>query len=69
MQSGGSVAEIYPLLREVLSQSQREALLKHSCSPFTNGMEDPYIKLLKQAFASARLEEPLAQVSYAESRT
>ena len=63
--SRGTVAEMYPLLRQVLSHSQRRALVK-DCA---DSMPDPYVSLLSKALASNRLEDPLAQVSYAEAST
>jgi len=63
--SRGTVAEMYPLLRQVLSRSQRQALVKNC----PDGMIDPYVSLLSKALASNRLKDPLAQVSYAEAAT
>ena len=65
LSSRGTIAEMYPLLRQVLSRSQRQALVK-DCA---DGMTDPYVSLLSKALASNRLEDPLAQVSYAEAST
>ena len=63
--SRGTVAEMYPLLRQVLSHSQRRALVKD----WHDSMPDPYVSLLKKALVSNRVESPLAQVSYAEAST
>ncbi len=69
LESGGNIAETYPLLRQVLSQSQRKALVSDSRLLFPEGMADPYVNLLRAAFANGSLPSPLAQISYAEART
>jgi hypothetical protein len=69
LESGGNIAETYPLLRQVLSQSQRKALVADSRRLFPDGMADPYVNLLRAAFASGILPSALAQISYAEART
>jgi len=63
--SRGTIAELYPLLRQVLSHSQRQTLVK-DCP---DGMADPYVALLNKSLVSKWLESPLAQVSYAEAST
>ncbi len=69
LETKGTLAETYPLLRQVLSRSQRELLVADCCLPMTQSRDDPYASLLRQAFTSRALESPLAQVSYAEART
>ena len=69
LESGGNIAETYPLLRQVLSQSQRKALVADSRQLSPDGMTDPYVSMLQEAFARSDLQDPLAQISYAEART
>jgi len=61
----GTVATAYPPLRQVLSTSQRTALLARA-----EGTDsDPYIGLLQEAFARVPAVGGMSQVAYAEART
>jgi asparagine synthase (glutamine-hydrolysing) len=65
--SNGQLAQLYPLTREVLSASQRAALLTHNGASPARG--DPYMTLLEGAFRRRPVRGTLTAISYAEART
>lgn len=67
--SDGTMAALYPIMRQVLSTGQRQALLKDSWQSAVREEDDPYVRLLRETLAGDPSAEPLAQVSYAEGRT
>jgi asparagine synthase (glutamine-hydrolysing) len=69
LQTDGTMAAMYPGLRQVLSDSQRRALLKEEWLRRAGDGEDQYESHLREAFAQAGWAGPLAKVSYAEGRT
>jgi asparagine synthase (glutamine-hydrolysing) len=69
IESNGTIASIFPTLRQVLSPSQRRDLLREPWLQLTEQAPDPYVELLQDAFASAPRAELLSQVSFAEART
>jgi asparagine synthase (glutamine-hydrolysing) len=62
LQSDGSLAETYVVMRQVWSRSQRADLRAAD-------FQDPYAMLLKEGFAADGSTEALARVAYAEART
>ena len=69
LESDGSIASAFLPMRQVLSPSQRRALLKEPWLQLIEEARDPYLKLLQDAFARAPQAETLSQISYAEART
>ena len=65
----GKLSSVFPLMREVLSQSQRRAILNDSFSRHADQSENPYSELLRNAFDGSNTAGTLTQVSYAEGRT
>jgi len=65
--SDGSLAEIYPVTRQVLSLSQRRALLNGRWKRLDEESQDPYVEMLKAAYQNTGAEL-FAQISYAEGR-
>jgi asparagine synthase (glutamine-hydrolysing) len=69
MESDGSLAALYPLTRQLFTDEQRLSLFAPVWrSRFANAV-DPYVPLLRSAFARMPGSGPVTQVSYAESRT
>ena len=69
MESDGSLAALYPLTRQLITEEQRLSLFAPAWrSRFANAA-DPYVPLLRSAFARMPGSGPVTQVSYAESRT
>lgn len=69
IESCGTLAELFPLMRQVLSFPQRRALINEPWLRLVQGTPDPYVRLLQDAFAGANGAGYLARVSYAEGRT
>ncbi|MGH9800154.1 MAG: asparagine synthase (glutamine-hydrolyzing) [Blastocatellia bacterium] len=67
--SDGSLAQMYPVTRQVLSLSQRQSLLSEQWRQLNNEWHDPYVALLQTAYQNADGAELLTQISYAEGRT
>lgn len=67
--SDGSLAEMYPITREVLSFSKRRSLLSGAWRQLASEWRDPYVALLRAAFDNAGAAEVFARISYAEGRT
>jgi asparagine synthase (glutamine-hydrolysing) len=65
----GSLAAIYPVTRQVLSPSQRRALLKGRWKLLDADLQDPYVEMLKTAYRNSAGAELFAKISYAEART
>ncbi len=63
LESDGRLSALYPVTRQVFSAAQRQFLLGY------RDVADPYVQLLREAFAKVPQTEPLACVAYAESRT
>lgn len=66
LEADGSVAESFPILRQMFSPRERAALM-----PQASGapMGDPYVDLLRTATATHPDRDVMALVSYAEART
>ena len=60
---------MFPLLRQVLSEEQRAALVADATLAHVSDRHDPYDRLLADAFAQAQGASTFAQVSFAEART
>lgn len=67
--SDGSLAEIFPVMRQVLSSGQRRLLLRKPWRQFAGEHDDPYVKLLRETYVGTPWAGPLTQISYAEGRT
>ncbi len=65
----GTLAETFPVMRQVLSPSQRRALLTPSWLARVGEPPDPYGSLLRNADAAFPWAGPLTRISYAEGRT
>jgi asparagine synthase (glutamine-hydrolysing) len=65
----GSLASMYPVVRQVLSTSKRRSLLSGRWKQFDEAWRDPYVDLLRDAYQSAGSAELFALISYAEGRT
>lgn len=69
VESDGTLSALFPVMRQVLSVSQRRALLKEPWLRLTEGADDPYVGLLHDAYVRAPWAGPLTQLAYAEGRT
>jgi asparagine synthase (glutamine-hydrolysing) len=69
LESDGSIASVYPSLRQVLSTTQRRALLSEELLSQVEGVQDPYLLALDHTFSRYSDLGVLSQVSYAEART
>jgi len=69
LKSDGRIATMYPGLRQVLSDTQRRAILNDAWLHVVAPGGDYYSDLLEEAFAAADWAGPLTQISYAEART
>jgi asparagine synthase (glutamine-hydrolysing) len=65
----GSLASMYPVVRQVLSTSKRRSLLSGQWKRFDEDWRDPYVELLRDAYRSVGSAELFALISYAEGRT
>jgi len=65
----GSLASMYPVVRQVLSKSKRRSLLSGKWKRIDDAWRDPYVDLLRDAYQSAGHAELFALISYAEGRT
>ncbi|HZF38598.1 MAG TPA: asparagine synthase C-terminal domain-containing protein, partial [Blastocatellia bacterium] len=65
----GSLASMYPVVRQVLSTSKRRSLLSGRWKQIDEAWRDPYVDLLRDAYQSAGPAELFALISYAEGRT
>ncbi len=69
IRSDGSLASMYPVVRQVLSPSTRRSLLSGRWKRLDEDWQDPYITMLRQAYHCASSSELFARISYAEGRT
>ena len=67
--SDGSLASLYPLTRQLFSDEQRLSLIAPPWRSRFAAASDPYVPLLRDAFARMPGSGPVTQVSYAEART
>jgi len=67
--SDGSLAEMYPVIRQVLSPLQQDQLLNTRWRQLVSQASDPYVGLLQAAYAGKDQLDFFARVSYAEGRT
>ncbi len=69
LSSDGSLAEMYPIVRQVLSPAQQHLLLNERWRELVSQASDPYVDLLQGAYAGKEELDFFARVSYAEGRT
>jgi asparagine synthase (glutamine-hydrolysing) len=69
LEGNGTIASVYPPLRQVLSTTQRRSLLSEELLSQMGCVQDPYTLALGKAFARYPDVGVLSQVSYAEART
>jgi asparagine synthase (glutamine-hydrolysing) len=69
IEGDGSLASMYPVVRQVLSTSKRRSLLSARWKRIDELWRDPYVDLLRNAYQSANSAELFALISYAEGRT
>jgi asparagine synthase (glutamine-hydrolysing) len=69
LESDGSIASMFPLMRQMWSVDQRRALMSEAIVSEASDVADPYDQLLAAAFAAAPAAAVLAQISFAEART
>jgi len=67
--SRGQLAHLYPVMRQVLSSSQRQTLLTAPWAHALKGHTNPYVDLLENAYRGSPHAGVLSSISYAESRT
>src|SRR5262245_9732698 len=67
--SDGSLASMYPIFRQVLSQAKRRSLLSGRWKQIAEDWQDPYVVLLRAAMNNGDSVELFASISYAEGRT
>jgi asparagine synthase (glutamine-hydrolysing) len=69
VESDGSLAALYPLTRQLFTNEQRLSVFAPAWRPRFENVGDPYVPLLRSAFARMPGSGPITQVSYAEART
>jgi asparagine synthase (glutamine-hydrolysing) len=69
VESDGTIASTFPVMRQVLSGRQRRFLLREPWLGLADGTPDPYVDMLRDAYARAPWAGPLTQLAYAEGRT
>ena len=69
VESDGTMAAMFPVMREVFSKSQRRELLEEPWSHAADGYRDSCVDLLRETFARAPHAGELSRISYAETRT
>ncbi len=67
--SDGSLASMYPVVRQVLSSSKRRSLLSGQWRQHHDDWRDPYVELLRTALQNMDSAQLFARISYAEGRT
>lgn len=67
--SSGHMANLHPVMRQVLSSRQRHNLFSPAWSRAVDGHADPYVQLLETAYRDSPRASILACISYAEART
>jgi asparagine synthase (glutamine-hydrolysing) len=67
--SGGTLADLYPVTRRILSSEQRTSLLSDAWSERLAHHADPYAQLLDTAYRHSPWAGVLTSISYAEGRT
>jgi asparagine synthase (glutamine-hydrolysing) len=68
LETDGSLASMFPLMRQVLSVDQRSELLAQEVLDRVD-RSDPYTRLLADAYADAPAAGLFARISFAEART
>jgi asparagine synthase (glutamine-hydrolysing) len=65
----GTLAAVFPVTRQVLSNEQRRSLLHDSWQQSVALTPDPYVELLEEKYRQTAAVELLSLISYAEGRT
>jgi asparagine synthase (glutamine-hydrolysing) len=65
----GTLASVFPVTRQVLSNEQRRSLMSESWVQMVAAMPDPYVELLEEKYRGRPAAEMLSLISYAEART
>ena len=68
LETDGSLARVWPVTRQLLTESERTKLLNHDTSTSDSAF-DPYVQILEDAFTAAPESDLMARISYAEART
>lgn len=69
LESDGSVPQMFPVMRQVFSASQRAALLESDLLAASEAAGDPYVQMLDAAAERSGRAGQLGFVCYAEART
>jgi asparagine synthase (glutamine-hydrolysing) len=69
LESDGSIASMFPVGRQLLSEEQRVELLTPAGVAAIADRSDPYVRLLTDAFAEAPESGVIARISFSEART
>ncbi len=67
--SDGQISSMFPLMRQLLSEPQRLALVAPALMAHIADRRDPYDRLLADSFAQAPGASTFARISFAEART
>jgi asparagine synthase (glutamine-hydrolysing) len=69
LESDGSIASMFPVGRQLLSEDQRRELLSPRFLASVADRRDPYVRLLTDALDATPADGVMAQISFAEART
>jgi asparagine synthase (glutamine-hydrolysing) len=69
LETDGSLPQMFPIMRQLFSASQRTALLTPDVADLASHADDPYVTLLRTALERAGGLGTMSLVSYAEART
>ncbi|MGC4080849.1 MAG: asparagine synthase C-terminal domain-containing protein [Vicinamibacterales bacterium] len=69
VESDGEISSMWPVTRQVLSLEQRTALASDNLLARVSSDDDPYARLLADAFEDAPQASTFARISFAEART
>lgn len=67
--SDGSLAELYPVTRQLFLPDQRAELLSEPWRSRLSGLPDPYVDLLRKAYARTPGASLFSRIAFAEART
>lgn len=69
VESDGEISSMFPVMRQLLSAADRESLLSNPLLERITEREDPYDRLLAEAFDDVPSSTSFARISFAEART
>ncbi len=69
MESDGEISSMFPVMRQVLSAGQRRELASNGMLERIADVDDPYDRLLAEAFDATPRTSTFARISFAEART